>query len=147
MSRSELVPTMIVYIIIHWYLDQPITDALVWLPFYLVTLTIFGFGLGLCFAPLAVLYRDTLGLVPYITKCWLFLSPVMYSVAEIPPDKLQYFEWFNPAFPWFAALEQMFDGQMPATQYLWMSLAWMVGFCAVGFVYFLARERKFAARL
>jgi ABC-type polysaccharide/polyol phosphate export permease len=143
----ELIPTMAVFLLIDWYLGQPFTAAMIWLPVYLVTLTFFGLGIALLFAPLCVLWRDTLGMVPYITKCWLFLSPVMYAVSEIPPKYLPYFEKFNPAFPWFAGLEQIFDGQMPSMQYFWMTLAWMSLFLAVGFVFFLSKERQFAARL
>jgi ABC-type polysaccharide/polyol phosphate export permease len=71
----------------------------------------------------------------------------MYSVAEIPPSYLPWFEWFNPAFAWFAGFEQMVDGQYPSTQYLWMTLAWTTGACVSGFFIFLLKERKFAARL
>lgn len=143
----ELVPTMGVYFLVHWYLDQPFTDALVWMPVYLLTFTIFSLGLALFFAPLCVLYRDTAGIVPYLTKVWLFTSPVMYSVAEIPPNLLPYLEWLNPAFAWYAAFEQMFDGQMPDLKYLWMSLGWMTATFLAGAALFLFKERRFAARL
>jgi teichoic acid transport system permease protein len=143
----ELAPTILVYFAVHWYFDQPWTWNMLWLPFYLVTVTIFGLGMGLLFAPLCVLYRDVAGVVPYITKMWLFVSPVMYTVDEIPASHLWVVEAFNPAFPWYAAIEQMMDGQPPDTKYLAMSLGWMTAALVAGTTLFLMKERKFAARV
>ena len=65
---------------------------------------------------------------------------------EIPPKLLVYLRW-NPLFPTFAALEQVFLGRWPSQGYLLASVAWAVGFFLLGAVVFLARERDFAVRL
>ena len=33
-----------------------------------------------------VFYRDTGGFLPYVTKIWLYVTPVLYFVREIPPN-------------------------------------------------------------
>ena len=76
-----------------------------------------GLGLGLLFAPLMVFYRDTGGFLPYVTKIWLYVTPVLYFVREIPPKLLVYLR-FNPLYPSFAALEQIFNAQWPSPAYL-----------------------------
>ena len=57
-----------------------------------------------------------------------------------------YFRW-NPLYPFYAALEQIFGGHWPSVGYLVASAIWAGGFFFVGAVVFLARERDFAVRL
>jgi teichoic acid transport system permease protein len=109
-------------------------------------LTLFNLGLGLLFAPLMVFFRDTSGFLPYVTRIWLYITPVLFFIIEIPPKLLVYLRW-NPLFPTFAALEQVFLGKWPSQGYLLASLAWAVGFFLLGAIVFLARERDFAVRL
>jgi ABC-type polysaccharide/polyol phosphate export permease len=145
-SVFDFLPTVFVYFAFHLVLGQPFGLALLALPLLIVILTVMGLGLGLLFAPLMVFYRDTAGFLPYITKIWLYVTPALYFVREIPPALLVYLR-FNPLYPSFAALEQIFNAQWPSPAYLIASSAWALGFFFVGAVVFLARERDFAVRL
>jgi ABC-type polysaccharide/polyol phosphate export permease len=145
-SVFDFLPTVLVYFAFHLILGQPFGIALLALPLIIVVLTIMGLGLGLLFAPLMVFYRDTAGFLPYVTKVWLYVTPVLYFVREIPPALLVYLR-FNPLYPSFAALEQIFNAQWPSPAYLAAASAWALGFFLVGAVAFLARERDFAVRL
>jgi teichoic acid transport system permease protein len=145
-SVFDFLPTVFVYFAFHLVLGQPFGLALLALPLLVVILTVMGLGLGLLFAPLMVFYRDTAGFLPYITKIWLYVTPVLYFVREIPPALLVFLR-FNPLYPSFAALEQIFNAQWPSPAYLVGSAAWALGFFLVGAVVFLARERDFAVRL
>ena len=145
-SVFDFLPTVLVYFAFHLVLGQPFGLALFALPLIIVILTLMGLGLGLLFAPLMVFYRDTAGFLPYVTKVWLYVTPVLYFVREIPPALLIYLR-FNPLYPSFAALEQIFNAQWPSPIYLVAASAWALGFFVVGAVAFLARERDFAVRL
>jgi ABC-type polysaccharide/polyol phosphate export permease len=145
-SVFDFLPTVFVYFAFHLVLGQPFGLALLALPLLVVILTVMGLGLGLLFAPLMVFYRDTAGFLPYVTKIWLYVTPVLYFVREIPPALLVFLR-FNPLYPSFAALEQIFNAQWPSPAYLVGSAAWALGFFLVGAVVFLARERDFAVRL
>ena len=142
----DFIPTMFVYFAFHLVLGQPFGLALFALPGIIVVLTVMALGLGLLFAPLMVFYRDTGGFLPYITKIWLYVTPVLYFVVEIPPKLLVYLR-YNPLYPSFVALEQIFSGRWPSPTYLVAATAWALGFFFVGAVVFLARERDFAVRL
>ena len=142
----DFLPTMLVYFVFHLVLGQPFGASLVALPLIVVILTVMTLGLGLLFAPLMVFYRDTGGFLPYVTKIWLYVTPVLYFVREIPPKLLVYLRW-NPLYPSFAALEQIFARDWPSPAYLLAAAAWALGFFFVGAVVFLARERDFAVRL
>ena len=74
------------------------------------------------------------------------MTPVLYFIREIPPNVLVYLRW-NPLYPSFTALEQIFDARFPSPGYLLGASAWAIGFFLFGAVVFLARERDFAVRL
>jgi ABC-type polysaccharide/polyol phosphate export permease len=142
----DFLPTLLVYFLFHVALGQPFGTSLVVLPLIVVILAVMSLGLGLLFAPLMVFYRDTGGFLPYVTKIWLYVTPALYFVREIPPNLLVYLRW-NPLYPSFAALEQIFNARMPSPVYLLAASAWALGFFLLGAVVFLARERDFAVRL
>jgi teichoic acid transport system permease protein len=145
-SVFDFIPTMFVYFAFHLVLGQPFGIALLALPGIIVVLTVMALGLGLLFAPLMVFYRDTGGFLPYVTKIWLYVTPVLYFVVEIPPKLLVYLR-YNPLYPSFVALEQIFSARWPSPTYLIAASAWALAFFFVGAVVFLARERDFAVRL
>jgi ABC-type polysaccharide/polyol phosphate export permease len=142
----DFLPTLFVYFAFHLVLGQPFGTSLVAIPLIVAMLATMSLGLGLLFAPLMVFYRDTGGFLPYVTKIWLYVTPALYFVREIPPKLLVYLRW-NPLYPSFAALEQIFNAHMPSPSYLLAAAAWAIGFFLVGAVVFLARERDFAVRL
>jgi ABC-type polysaccharide/polyol phosphate export permease len=145
-SLLDFAPTLVVYFVLHAILGQPFALAFVYLPLLIVIQTVFNLGFGMILAPLMVFYRDTGGFLPYITRLWLYVTPVLYTVAEIPGTLKAFLRW-NPLYPVFAALEQVFKGQFPSSSYVLAAAAWAVVTFVIGAVVFLARERDFAVRL
>jgi ABC-type polysaccharide/polyol phosphate export permease len=116
------------------------------LPLIVVILTVMNVGLGMLFAPAMVFFRDTSGFLPYMNRIWLYVTPALYFVNEIPKNFIAYLRW-NPLYPSYAALEQLFNARFPSSAYLLAASAWAVGFFLLGAIVFLARERDFAVRL
>ena len=85
-SLFDFLPTMFVYFVFHFVLGQPFGLSLVALPVIIVILTVMNLGLGLLFAPLMVFYRDTGGFLPYVTRIWLYVTPVLYFVQRDPAE-------------------------------------------------------------
>jgi len=142
----DFLPTLFIYFVFAFILRQPFGAPLLFLPLIIVILTVMTLGLGLLLAPIMVFYRDTGGFLPYATRIWLYVTPVLYFVSEIPKGMLPYLRW-NPLYPAYAALEQIFGGQWPSPGYLLAAMVWAGGFFFIGAVVFLARERDFAVRL
>jgi len=142
----DFLPTMFIYFVFAFALGQPFGSALLMLPVILVIIIVMTLGLCLLFAPAMVFFRDTIGFLPYITRIWLYITPVLYFVREIPRSLLPYLRW-NPLYPSFAALEQVFQGHWPSPTYLVAATTWALGFFFAGSIAFLARERDFAVRL
>jgi teichoic acid transport system permease protein len=141
----DFLPTLIVYFIIHALLGLPFGASFLFLPLMILLLSMFNLGCALLYAPLTVFFRDTSALLPYLTQIWTYVTPVLYTVQEIPPNLLPFLR-LNPLFPFWAALEQIFDGQMPSPGYLLWASAWAVAFLVGGSILFLVREREFAIR-
>lgn len=145
----ELLPTIVVIFAIHWYLDQPMTYNVLYLPLLVVLLLIFNLGISFLFAPLNVIYQDVKSTMPHISKVWLFATPIMYSVADVEannPDILPILQ-LNPLFGAFSTLERIFDGVPPHQSELIMAIGWAVGTFVIGLFLFLRMERLFARRL
>lgn len=142
----KFLPTLVVYFGFHAFLGQPFGRALAFLPLLIALQTIFNLGCALFFAPLTVFFRDTTAFLPYITKLWLFSSPILYTVSEIPEHLRWLLQW-NPLYPLLGALEQVFQAQTPSAGYVLATAGWALGAFVFGAVLFLARERDFAARL
>jgi ABC-type polysaccharide/polyol phosphate export permease len=145
-SLLDFLPTIVVYFVLHAILRQPFGLSLVALPLLIAIQTVFNLGLGMLLAPLMVFYRDTGGFLPYLTRLWLYVTPVLYTIAEIPKPLKAFLRW-NPLYPLFGALEPVFKGRFPPGTYILGAAAWAIGFFVVGTIVFLARERDFAVRL
>jgi teichoic acid transport system permease protein len=141
----DFIPTIGIYLVLHGLLHQPFGLALITLPLIVAILTVFALGVALLFAPLTVFFRDVNAILPYITQIWLYATPVLYSVSEIPPNLLPLLR-LNPLYPFYGALGQVFNAQWPSPVYLLAATAWALVSFFVGAVVFLVRERDFAIR-
>ena len=117
------------------------------LPVIIVILTVMTLGLGLLFAPLMVFFRDTGGFLPYVTRIWLYVTPVLYFVREIPPNAARV-PPVEPAVPVVrgarADLQRAVAvAGVPARG----ARRGRSGSSSSGPIVFLARERDFAVRL
>jgi len=145
-ALCDMGPALGVYFLVHMFTGQPWGMSLIMLPLVMVLLVGFSLGLGLAFAPLVVFYRDAGILLPYLMRIWMYITPVMFTVAEIPGGFRGLF-LINPLYPFFAMLQQIFVARWPSPAYLLGALAWTLGSLLVGGVAFLIRERDYAVRL
>jgi ABC-type polysaccharide/polyol phosphate export permease len=141
----DFAPTLIILMLVHAVLGQPWGWPILFLPLIIALLTVFNLGLSLVFGPITVFFRDTTSFLPYASQIWLYATPVLYTVAEIPPNLLTVLQW-NPLFPFFVLLEQIFGGLPPDPTMLLECVAWAFGLFFVGAFVFLAKEREFSVR-
>ena len=145
-AALELLPMLGVYAVLHVALGQAIGVELAFLPLVLVLFTVLNVGSALFFGAVNVLFRDTLGFLPYATRLLLYVTPVLYTTAEIPEDVAPFLR-LNPLYPFYAATERMLAGQAPAAVHLAAAAAWALAALVVGGTVFLTRERELALRL
>jgi lipopolysaccharide transport system permease protein len=65
------------------------------LPLFLLLTLLTALSVALFLAALNVRYRDVRHAVPFFTQCWMYASPVVYSVSLIP-EQWRYLYSLNP---------------------------------------------------
>ncbi len=145
-ASFDLIPALVVYFVVHAVLRQPWGTSLMSLPFATVLLAGFSFGVGLLLAPAVVFVPDIGALLPYVVRIWMYITPVMYAVSEIP-GTVRPLLALNPLFPFFAMIESIIQGHQPDSGDVIASALWATGAMVVGTVVFLLRERDYAVRL
>lgn len=117
---------------------------IVFLPLFLLLAIITALGVSLWLSALDVLYRDVQYIIPFLVQLWMFVSPVIYSISNIPEGPLRVVYSLNPmtgvigGFRW-ALLGQKFPGG-----YVWISIGVVVVLFVGGLFYFKRVERVFA---
>lgn len=142
----DFLPMLAIYMGLHVILDQPITLALLWVPVVYVALVLFALGGALLFSTLSVLYRDVGTLIPYLSRIWMYITPVLYLTSEIP-EQFHSLLQMNPLYPSFAALEAIFQGHAPPLPFVAGAYLWALASMLVGGAVFLTQERNLAIRI
>lgn len=112
-------------------------------PFMLVLTLLLGMGFGFVLSSFNVRWRDLQHGIPFITGVVQYLTPVMYSITEIP-EKYRLLYSLNPAtglvqaFKWCIIRTIEFDW----TSFL-ISIVWIVVLIPVGIHNFRKTERTF----
>ena len=108
---------------------------------------VFAAGLGALMATVQVYFRDTSQFLPYATRIWLYLSPVLYFADQLQPWMLKV-ELFNPLYPLLGVwTDTLARGVMPPLTWWLGAAAWALGSLLIGTLYFISREREFAVRI
>jgi teichoic acid transport system permease protein len=146
----RFLPTVPVYLVFHLLAGNPWTLATVLVaPVFLALLAVFAAGLASLFAALQVYFRDMTAFLPYITRIWLYASPVLWTVDMIENHRAaQAIAPINPLFALIGGYGQALQtGQVPSVQMWLLAVAWAAGSFVVGSWFFMARERDFAVRI
>jgi teichoic acid transport system permease protein len=140
-------PTLAVFLVIRTLLGLPVSWQMLWaLPVILIALFM-GLGMAILISCINVYFRDIASFLPYLTRSLLYLSPILYQVADMSP-KLKSVEIVNPLFYLLDSWSQvMVYAKAPDMFSLIHSFIWALAIFVIGTYFFLARERDFAVRL
>lgn len=108
----------------------------------------FGVGLAAFFATLQVYFRDTNNFLPFITRIWMYLSPVLWTVDDVADNALARWAGLNPAYSMLGGYSSaLLEGRVLDANLWWIAAAWSLGALLVGCWFFMTREREFAVRI
>ena len=143
----KFIPTLLVFMIMRTLLGLPFGWEMLWsIPIILIAL-IFSLGVAILISTVNVYFRDIASFLPYLTRTFLYLSPILYEASALKPE-FRVFQYFNPLFSilesWSLAIVH---AQTPHLSSMLTALAWALGVFLVGTYFFLSREREFAVRL
>jgi len=112
-------------------------------PGLVVLFTCAATGVALALAALSVSYRDFRYVVPFMMQAWMFLSPVVYPLSQVP-EKYRWLLALNP----MTGLIEGFRSALLSKPWDWVSLmiSGIVSLLvlAFGLFYFRRTERRFA---
>lgn len=146
-------PTLLVYAVFHILADFPIGGQLLWVPFVIALQTAFNVGITLTMATATVYFRDIASFLPYAIRIWLYVSPVLYEVSQVP--RADESAWigtvllvFNPMFSIIGAWKDvLIFGSDPRVEFVLLGAGWSVLVLVLGIFVFLRKEGEFAVRI
>ena len=143
----NFMPSMAVYAVIHLAAGLPLGMQLFWMIPILLLLCLISLGLATLFATLNVYFRDIASFLPYVTRIWMYLTPIIYHYTFFP-ERLRWVQLVNPLGGLFTSIQQvLIDGTNPALTGMLSALGWAVGILVTGVLLFMRRERDFAIRI
>jgi teichoic acid transport system permease protein len=146
-ATKRFVPTMIIYVPIHFAAGLSVGPVTLWVIPLFALLLVMSSGLAMIVAALQVYFRDLKSFMPYLLRVWLYGSPVLYYAYEMP-EKYRWLLDVNPLGQLLAAWSDVINqGHSPTSHQLLVGSTWAFGLLLVGFLYFVSRERDFAVRL
>lgn len=126
------------------------TTRIIWVVPIVIIHTVFNFGLSTLVARIAVPFRDLNNLVPYFTRLWLYLSPILYtpSMLDGKGGIIQWVYSLNPLVPilrmYRYALTGLSADPIPT---LLAASAWAVVIGTFGAFTFIRQEGRMARYL
>jgi teichoic acid transport system permease protein len=146
-ATKRFVPTMVIYVPIHFAAGLSVGPVTLWVIPLFGLLLVMATGLAMIVGALQVYFRDLKNLMPYLLRVWLFASPVLYFADQMP-ERYRFLLDVNPLGQLLSAWSDVLNlGTAPSTHELVVASAWAFGLLIVGFVFFVSREREFAVRL
>ncbi len=119
------------------------TSDIVWIPLLIVQISALSLGVGLWLSALTAKYRDFTFLSGFIIQIWMYMTPVIYPLSQIPQE-WQWVAVLNPMSMPVEAMKYMFLGQgvvIPA--YFAVSVGMTAFLLVTGVLLFNKVERTF----
>lgn len=133
-----------------WYKWQPETSgafqaswSLLAFPLVVIQVALLGLGSGLWMAALTAKYRDLNQLTNFIIQIWMYATPVIYPLSQIP-EKWAWVTWINPMTTPVECVRLMFLGAGTVTpEMLVTSILMTIAVAWSGLILFQRVERNF----
>jgi lipopolysaccharide transport system permease protein len=112
-------------------------------PLLLMQIAALGTGIGMIISALTTKYRDLRQLVSFGVGLWMYATPIVYPLSQVPA-KYRWVMEINPVSAPVEAFRAMFYGVGGVSPFmLWSSIAMTALFCFFGLVLFTRNERTF----
>jgi lipopolysaccharide transport system permease protein len=112
-------------------------------PILLIQMALLGLGVGLLISSLTVKYRDLTFLVGFGVQLWMYATPIVYSVSQVPV-KWQWLLLLNPMAPIIETFRYAFLGGDTLNTSRWLfSIPITILIFIIGIVFFSRAEKNF----
>lgn len=120
------------------------TPYLLLIPIVLIQMYIFCCGLGFFLAQGVVFFRDIQHIYSAFTTAWMYLTPIFYSVDDLPANIQFVIKGFNPLYYYLAQFRDLVcNAQLPGPRIFWGG--WLIAIVsfAIGVLTFKKNQDKF----
>jgi teichoic acid transport system permease protein len=120
------------------------------LPIIFVIHTVFNLGLAALAGRVAVPFRDVNNLIPYLSRLWLYLSPILYTTEiydRLPDPWSSVAKFANPMVPILGVYRAALLGYEFHPEELIASIVWAVALASIAITAFVKYEGRMARYL
>jgi ABC-type polysaccharide/polyol phosphate export permease len=140
----DLAASLGVLLLVMAWFGLPPRWTIVLLPIPILIELVFLAAMGLILSAANLYYRDVGQLLSVLLSLWIFLTPVVYPLDQVPAN-LRPWIMLNPLTPVVAACRTMIlDGQLPELGPLAISAGTSFGLLVAGYTLFKYLEPQFA---
>jgi teichoic acid transport system permease protein len=146
----RFLPCMVVFLVVHQLQHLHWGWAALYAVPAFLEILVFGAGLGLLCATLQVYFRDFSNFLPYVTRIWMFMSPVLWELQTqlAHHDLKAKVIALNPLSPMIGSWgDALVYNVKPSGLWLLEGAAWALAALITGTLVFIRREREFSVRL
>lgn len=138
---AMLVVTLLVYALAGTVI--PLNGCVFLIPVLMIQIALLGLGCGIIISSLTTKYRDLAVLVTFGVQLWMYASPVVYSVSQIP-EKFYAIYMLNPVAPIMTMWRCAFLGNDNMPLFYW-AISWVVTLIilCLGVILFSRIEKTF----
>lgn len=134
----------LVFVPLAYAMGDGIPITALWFPLLVFIEVVLAAGIVLFAGALNVFARDVKVGVPLAMQLWLFVTPVMYPLSEVP-DSLRGLYLANPMTGLIVSFRRvLLNGSAPNFELLLPALLGAGAAFLIGLAYFMATERRFA---
>lgn len=147
-GAGKFLISFMIFIVIYLYQikfvnNHHLIDALWALPLATLQIAILSLGVGLLVSSAVIKYRDISFLMGFATQLWMYASPVIYPISQIP-EKYQNFYAMNPmAMPIELFRFSFFGTGVVRTDLILFSWAITLLLAISGLIFFNRVEKSF----
>lgn len=140
----SIVPLIIVMVII----GLPIHVTIAFLPISILLLAMFSLGIGLFLSAFAVYFPDVAEMYQIILIAWMYLSPIIYPLSQLPQNIRQWVILLNPMVPILNLFRKpVYEGLWPTINDILPALVIAVVVLIGGWLFFTTKADEFSYRI
>lgn len=142
-SGINLIISLFPLLVIILFSHMQITKAYLLIPFVIICLLIFCFGLGMLLSASMVFFRDTQFLWGVFNMIWMYATPIFYT-ENILPEQYQFVFAINPLYYFIKFMRTcILEGVSPEPILYVQCLLFSIGMFFVGAFVFKKTQDKF----
>jgi len=113
------------------------------LPFIVLYVAFLGVGVGLMVSALTVRFRDLAYAIGFVTQLWMYASPVVYPISQVP-EKYKWIFYFNPITAPIESIRSSMFGTAGVHWELWLTNLVVTGILIISGLFLFSRAESTA---